>query len=174
MAYTQAEVVGPADNCQYTAYTLAGLDKWIAQLGKPDIIHWNIGLHDAGHNPKRSPAQIPIGIYRANLDLIFKRFRDITPHLIWATTTPVHPDRPFRDDQWSWRNEEIDRYNKIALELMEANNVAVNNLHALVRANAGKFLAQDQLHLSEDGQKACARAVAESISPFLRSHSKQR
>lgn len=49
----RAHVVGPSDNCQYSGYTLASLDRWIGELGCPEIIHWNNGIHDAGRNPDR-------------------------------------------------------------------------------------------------------------------------
>ena len=47
----RAEVVGPVDNCQYSLYTLSSLDRWIAALGKPDIVHWNNGIHDYRTQP---------------------------------------------------------------------------------------------------------------------------
>jgi len=163
----RAEVVGPADNCQYSLYTLSSLDRWIGELGTPDIVHWNNGIHDSGHNPARSPVQIPIDMYRANLDFILKRLTALTPKVIWATTTPVHPDRPFRDTEWSWHNEEIDQYNGVARELMESQGVPINDLHALVWAHPSEFLSEDQLHLSEVGQEACTQAVADCISTLV-------
>ena len=99
----KAEVVGPADNCQYSLYTLSSLNRWFGVLGEPDVVHWNNGIHDAGHNPGRSP---------------------------------VHPDRPFRETEWSWRNEEIDRYNETALKLMSAEGVPVNDLTGWSRLTA--------------------------------------
>ena len=107
----RAEVVGPVDNCQYSLYTLSSLDRWIAALGKPDIVHWNNGIHDSGHNPARSPIQIPIDVYRTNLAFILDRLTALTPNVIWATITPVHPGRLFCETEWAWRNEEIDQYN---------------------------------------------------------------
>ena len=163
----KALVVGPADNCQYSLFTLSSLDRWVGALGKPDVVHWNNGIHDCGHNPARSPVQIPIEMYRANLELILKRLRALTPRVIWATITPVHPNRPFRDTGWSWRNEEIDQYNEVARALMASNGVPINDLHALVWGNIPEFLSEDQLHLSEAGQKACAHAVTESVLPYL-------
>lgn len=163
----RAQVVGPSDNCQYTLFTLSSLDRWIGDLGKPDIVHWNNGIHDAGHNPARSPVQIPIDMYRTNLEFILKRLAAVTPKVIWATTTPVHPNRPFRDTEWSWRNKEIDRYNAVARELMESHGVPINDLHALVWSNLSEFLSEDHLHLSEAGQKACAQAVADCVSRLL-------
>ena len=164
----KAEVVGPEDNCQYSLYTLSSLGRWIESLGKPDIVHWNNGIHDVGHNPVRSPIQIPIDMYRANLEFILEQLLEFTPRVIWATSTPVHPDRPFLDIGWAWHNEEIDKYNAVARELMESRGVPINDLHTLVWANPSGFLAEDQLHLSEAGQKACAHAVADRISTMLK------
>ena len=163
----KAEVVGPADNCQYSLFTLSSIDRWLDQLGQPDIIHWNNGIHDCGHNPARHPVQIPIDMYRANLEFILKRLITFTPRIIWATITPVHPDRPFRDTEWSWRNDEIASYNEAALELMQSRGIPINDLYGLVRANVSEYLSEDQLHLSETGQEACARAVVDSVSQLL-------
>lgn len=161
------EVVGPADNCQYSLYTLSSLDRWIGELGKPNIVHWNNGLHDSGHNPARSPVQIPVDMYRANLEFILDRLTALTPNVIWASSTPVHPDRPFRDAEWSWRNKEIDQYNNIARELMARRDIPITDLHMLVWGNVSGFISEDQLHLSEAGQRACAKAVAASVSRLL-------
>ena len=62
----KAQVVGPKENCQFSLYTLASLARWLEDLGKPQIVHWNNGLHDCGHNPDRSPIQIPIENYIGN------------------------------------------------------------------------------------------------------------
>lgn len=167
LLHGKAEVVGPAENCQYSLYTLSSLERWIGTLGQPDIVHWNNGIHDSGHNPARSPVQIPIDMYRADLEFILNRLTALTEKVIWATTTPVHPDRPFSDTEWSWHNEEIDQYNDVARELMESRGVRINDLHTLVWNNVSRFLNKDQLHLSEAGQKACGRKVADYVSTFL-------
>ncbi len=162
-----AAVVGPADNCQYSLYTLSSLARWINELGQPDVVHWNNGIHDVGHNPARSPVQIPIDMYRDNIEFILDQLITITPKVVWATSTPVHPERPFVDTQWSWRNEEIDRYNGVARDLMESREVTINDLHSLVSPNMSEFLSDDMLHLSETGQQACAKAVAKAVTPLL-------
>jgi len=163
----RANVVGPADNCQYSLYTLSSLTRWIEACGKPDIIHWNNGLHDAGHNPDWCPVQIPIDVYAANLAFVLNRLLAITPNVVWATITPVHPDRPFRDTEWSWRNTEIDEYNNVAKELMVSRGVPINDLHTLVWNDTAAFLCEDQLHLSDAGRQACAEAVTNSVSAYL-------
>jgi len=162
-----AEVVGPSDNCQFALYTLSSLARWTNELGNPDVVHWNDGIHDCGHNPRRSPVQMPLDIYVGNLRCILEALRAMTSRVVWATSTPVHPERPFRDTEWSWRNEEIDAYNAAATELMRSEGVPVNDLHAVVWSDVETFLSDDQLHLSEAGQTACAEAVVEAISSLL-------
>ena len=55
----------------------------------------------------------------------------------------------------------------VARELMAANDVPINDLHALVWDDLSEFLSEDQLHLSEAGQEACAELVADSVSQLL-------
>ena len=146
-------VVGPADNCQYSLYTLSSLKRWVAELGTHDVVHLNNGNHDSGHNPNRNPVQIPVAMYCANPEFILDQQLDMTPKVIWASSIPVHPDRPFRKNEWSWRNEEIAEYNATARELMEKRGVPINDLHPLV-CNDLSALTDDQLHLSEHGNRA--------------------
>ena len=91
----------------------------------------------------------------------------MTPNVIWATSTPVHPDRPFQDTTWAWHNEEIDHYNDVARDLMQSKNVPINDLHTLVWHSISQFLSEDRLHLSEAGQNACTEAVKDCILSFL-------
>lgn len=163
----KATVVGPADNCQYSLFTLSSLDRWVGELGKPDIVHWNNGLHDSGHNPDRSPVQIPVEMYCSNLGFILKRLKAWTPHVLWATMTPMHPSRPFRATEWSWRNDEVVQYNDAARTLMQSHGVPITELHKLVWDNRATFFTEDGVHLAEIGQKACAQAVVAAVSACL-------
>ncbi|MFH1567416.1 MAG: SGNH/GDSL hydrolase family protein [Gemmatimonadota bacterium] len=163
----EAEVWGPAENCQYSLYTLSSLPRWLGQFQAPDLVHWNNGIHDVGHNPNRAPVQMPLEVYRANVEFILQQLRAARARVIWATMTPVHPDRPFRADQWSWRNAEIDAYNAAALEVMVAHRVPVNDLHGLVAADCDQLLSEDQLHLSPAGVARCAEAVVAAVRQGL-------
>lgn len=162
-----ADIVGPEENCQYSLYTLASLERWLGQLGTPDIVHWNNGIHDVGHNPARSPLQIPIEMYRLILEFILQRLQETGAQIIWATSTPVHPKRPFLNNQWSWRNEEIEQYNGVALDLMKNRGIPINDLHSIVMSDVDGNLSEDQLHLSEIGKAECADAVVASIRKYL-------
>jgi len=159
----EAEVWGPEENCQYSLYTLSALPRWLGQFQEPAVVHWNNGIHDVGHNPHRAPVQMPLEVYRANVGHILDVLLPTRARVVWATMTPVHPQRPFRPDQWSWRNGEIDAYNAAALEVVTARGIPVNDLHGLVQADPDGLLSEDQLHLSEAGVEACADAVAAAV-----------
>jgi lysophospholipase L1-like esterase len=157
------EVWGPTENCQFSLYTLASLGRWLTDFPDPTVIHWNNGLHDIGHNPFRAPVQMPLDVYAGNLGFIARHLQTTGARIIFALNTPVHADRPFRDDTWSWRNDEIDAYNQAAREVMTEYEIPLNDLHAVVATAPDTLLAEDQLHLSEAGQRACARQVADAI-----------
>jgi isoamyl acetate esterase len=159
----EATVTGPAENCRYSAYTLERLPHWLNELGTPDVVHWNNGLHDAGHDPARDPVQFPLSTYVEHLKQIIALLRATDARIIWATSTPVHPDRPFSGEGWSWRNEEIDTYNTAALGLMQAEDIPVNDLHSVVWERYGEYLDEDMLHLNKHGQRACAKAVVSAV-----------
>ena len=47
----RAEVFGPRVNGRFALFTLTSIPDWIAEFGRPDLVHWNNGIHDAGYNP---------------------------------------------------------------------------------------------------------------------------
>ena len=166
----KAEVVGPRVNGRFSLFTLTSIPDWVAEFGKPDLVHWNNGIHDAGYNPARRPVQIPLEHYTGNLRLIVSHIRNnITEKLIFATSTPPHPDKPFRDDVWSWRPGDIERYNQAALRVMDDCSVRVNDLYGIVCADHDRMLCEDQLHLSDEARTICARRVADCITDLLTS-----
>lgn len=163
-----AEVVGPEDNCAHTLYTLYRLEAWLAEFGKPDIVHWNNGIHDVISDPQRNPKRIPEEAYIINIGYILSLLLVTGAQVIWATTTPVHPTRCSPDSGGGMlTNENIASYNEATRSLMKRYGVAVNDLNALVMSDPDEFLGEDHLHLSEAGERACGKAVADAIRPYL-------
>ena len=163
----RAEVVGPEENCQFALYTLSSLDRWLGVLGKPDVVHWNNGLHDAGFNPSRSPHQLPVADYAKNLECILDRLQAMTRRVVWATSTPVGIERPFSDTAWSWKQGDPERYNDAAMSVMKKRNIPVNDLHAIIAADLSAYLVEDRVHLTPAGQEKCAAAVVHAVTPLL-------
>lgn len=162
-----ARVVSPDENARFALYTLQSIDRWLEQLPRPDVIHWNNGLWDVGHSTRRVPSQIPLDMYIGNLALILPKLRATGAHVIWATTTPIHPPAVEKDDGWSWRHDEIDLYNAAARELMARRAVQVNDLCSVVRSDIDRCLPKGDHHINGAGAEACARAVAEAARPYL-------
>ena len=162
-----ADVIAPSENCEHTLITLSRLDIWLEEAGNVDLILWNNGLHDVGRNPFRAPVQIKLEDYKRNLEFILMRLKNKCGNIIWAGTTPVHPESQLKDDQWSWRNEEIDEYNKAASIIMKANDIPIVDLNRTVRENYDEYLSDDKLHLSEIGSKLCADIISEKIISHL-------
>lgn len=164
----RAEVVGPSVNGQFALFTLSSLANWFGELGTPDIVHWNNGIHDAGHNPDRCPRQIPLEDYTGNLRHIVQRIHNNqTRKLIFATSTPPHPDKPICDGTWSWRPGDIERYNEAARAVMAEHDVPINDLYSVVAGDIDTMLCDDMLHLSEAGKAKCADAVVDAVSRFF-------
>jgi lysophospholipase L1-like esterase len=158
----EAEVVAPTDNCAFAAYTREHLPAWLDELGRPDIVHWNNGLHDVAHNPPDIAGHLPVDAYLDNLRAILAMLRATGARVIWATTTPVHPTFQQGKTTWVW-NDEIDWYNAAASAEMTASGVPIDDLHAIVAADIDGFISEDGIHLTQIAQRACAEAAVAAI-----------
>lgn len=150
-------VWGSEDNGRFAKFTLADLRRQLTLWGKkPDIIHWNNGLWDTAFSDEGSVFTTPEE-YRRDMAAILRELKKITPHIIFATTTPV------KAENHNHNNETIAVYNRIALSVIEGQGVAVNDLNALVGSHMSEYICEDTVHLSEVGKKQCAAQVAACI-----------
>ena len=156
-----AEVWGTEDNCRYVKYTLWCVNDWIAQCGKPDIVHWNNGIWDAYRLNPEMGLFTPRKEYLVYLKRVLAELRKTGATILWATTTPVKPECQ------NCRGKDIDAYNAAAVRLMAAENIAVNDLNGLLKSDMNRFLSQDNVHLSEDGIETCGEAVARRVRERL-------
>ena len=158
---SRAEVVGPADNCRFTKYTLWYVNLWVDELGKPDIIHWNNGLWDVYRHNILAGIFTPLDEYLCELKRILTELRKTDAKIMWASTTPVNPNHQF------CRNPDIDLYNKAAEEFMKAENIEINDLNNLVKEKIQLFICEDNIHLTDQGKEVCAEAVAAAMNKYL-------
>jgi len=162
------EVVGPTDNGRFALYTSTRLPAYIAECGEPDIVHWNNGIWDCGINIERGPHQFSIHDYVLNLLTIADHLRDnFEAQVLFATMTPIKPvDVLARSGPWTWKRKEMHQYNARAVELMAELSIPVNDLWWVIDADREQYLADDELHLSDQGIEAAAQQVA----AFIREH----
>lgn len=173
------EVWGSAENNRFAKYTLNELERLFIEFSNsedknkgefisptsesgsdvvyPDIIHWNNGLWDTSIVYKEDGAFTPVDEYIGYMAKILRELRKVTEKIIFATTTPVRPENPNQD------NNIISEYNKQIIAFMKKQDVVINDLNMLVSEDVDRFIGDDNIHLSDEGKKYCAKAAAEII-----------
>jgi lysophospholipase L1-like esterase len=162
-----------AENCSGTTLGVKAVDRWLAGR-KWDVIHFNFGLHDMkrvtevggtrNSNKPEDPRQASVEQYATNLAAIVAKLKATKARLVFATTTPVAPGttNPFRDPADSAR------YNAVAVTLMKAHGIRVNDLFALCEPQLKKLQLPKNVHFTAAGSKALARQVADAIEEELK------
>ena len=150
------------DNCRFVKYTPRCLFEWREDIMDADIIHWNnglwdtsTGLFDDGAKPFTSEEE-----YVANMLRVASELLKITPNVIFATTTPVHPEYPYNS------NAVIERYNAVLVPKLEAMGIRINDLHSIIVPDIAAHICEDQIHLSAVGARLCAEQVVRVIKEF--------
>lgn len=150
------------DNCRFVKYTLRCLFDWREDIKDADIIHWNnglwdtsTGLFDDGGQPFTAEEE-----YVENMLRVARELKKITPNVIFATTTPVHPEYSYNS------NEVIDRYNAVIVPKLQEMGFRINDLHTLVQKDIPRYICEDQIHLSPEGAQLCAEQVVRMIKEF--------
>lgn len=145
--------------------TEVGLEKMKSWLGdgKWDVIHFNFGLHDAKYNSETTQ-RASREQYAANLKTLIALMKATGAKLIFATTTPVpmggvlSPTRKF---------DSIEERNKLAVQLMQQEGVAVDDLYATVLPVQKEVGRPNDVHFGAEGYELLAKAVAASIETTL-------
>lgn len=150
------------DNCRFVKYTLRCLFEWREDIKDADIIHWNnglwdtsTGLFDDGGKPFTNQEEYVDNMLRVASELL-----KITPNVIFATTTPVHPEYRYNS------NQVIKAYNEALVPKLEAMGIRINDLHSIIAADIENNICADKIHLSDAGAQACAEQVVRMIKEF--------
>ena len=189
---SEQETWSPEENCRHSQYCLDWFYRWVVEE-KADIVHVNFGIHDSSIYEVYDDGEhyILLDQYKLNLRRFIHRMKNEAPgvKMIWATTTPRYlPEielchKPeYYTAEWAHASlatvednpkgakyhladkYEIDKYNSVALEIVNEAGITVNDLHAVVMKNDfRKCLRSDGCHMSEFGNKVLAEAVTETI-----------
>ncbi len=139
----------------------ANLAKWL-DTGKWDVIHFNFGLHDLRHM-EDGKRQVEPADYEKNLRSLVADLRKTGAKVIFATTTPVPegkltPQRTFGD---------VAIYNDIALKVMKENDVAIDDLNAVITPTLAQHQNKADVHFNAEGSATLGKAVVKSINAAL-------
>lgn len=163
----EAEVFAPDENCQFAQYTLRYIHDWCYQVeaDKIDVIHWNNGHWDVLRLNGDEPLT-PVEIYTYTLGRIYKVLRYHFPNakIVFALTTPVIEE--MAHPMFMRRNDEIEKYNAAARELMESLGVEVNDLYSVIKPY-GEAVHTDFVHFNEEGSRILAEAVVDKIKSVM-------
>lgn len=178
-----ARVHEPGENGRFSLNTLCLLPAWAARMreetGVPpeaiDLVHWNNGLWDVCHfmgdpQPLVSPA-----LYRETLRRLCGRMRVVFPRakLVFALTTGVDEANAKVERGLPIRtNKEIEAYNRVALEVMAEERVAVNRLDLYARTLPDTLRA-DWVHYTPCGYRLLGEEVATAIRRALTTEEKE-
>ena len=168
----QMEVLGPEENCETSSKVVTHVNRWIEST-KPDLVHFNCGLHDLRINPGDSAPQTSLTQYVSNLRTIFQVLRDHAsgPH-IWATSTPVVDARHNLARQSTRHAADVLAYNQASLAVASELGSFVHDLHGKVSASPVELIGTDGVHFTEQGYRwlgeEVARCVLQSAQAGLR------
>ncbi len=128
----KANVIFPDDNCRFAAYVLRYFHEYLNGIKGEDIdvVHWNAGLWDCLRLFEEEP-HTPIDVYAYYIERICIRIKKICPNarVIFATSTKVLSEKMGKD--FKRYNEEIEKYNEVAVKIVEKYGFKVNDLYAL-------------------------------------------
>jgi lysophospholipase L1-like esterase len=168
----QANVVHNAGNAQHTGTGLQKLDEWLGNT-KWDVIHFNWGLWDLCYRSEQSKVygnrdkingQVTFTPeeYGKNLEQLVMRLKQTSAKLIFATITHVpkgEAGRFYGDDK---------RYNKIAVRIMNKQNLQINKLNAISRKIHKTYKKEEgDVHFTPEGYELLAKEVVKKIQANL-------
>lgn len=137
------------------------VEDWLGK-GKWDVIHFNFGLHDLKRLDDGAP-QVDLAAYERYLGLFVQRLKRSGAQLIFATTTPVPAGKVSPPRQ----SEDVVRYNRVALAVMEREGVAVNDLYGYALPRLSQLQQPVNVHFTNAGSEALAGQVAAAIRAAL-------
>ncbi len=148
----KANVHRAPENCGPTARGLAKLDVWLGD-GHWDVIHFNFGIHDRN---------TPIPDYAKRLEEITKRLKATGAKIIWASTTPI-PDDPSKQQIAA----SIVERNQVALGIMKANGVMIDDLYEKILPELVKYQRPKDVHFTEEVYDFFGKNVGACIETAL-------
>lgn len=158
----------PEDNSRFAAYAFRYLREYKRLLeGKPcHLIHWNAGLWDCARLFRDEP-QTPIEIYTYYIDRICQRIGVLFPEakVIFATSTSVITEE--MDPDFIRYNEEIQRYNRAAIAVVEKYGFQVNDLYAVSQTLPREAHSDPVHYYTPMGTEAFANQVLSVIRDAL-------
>ena len=139
---------------------LKSLDKM--KFFHPDIVLLHVGTHDIKRDVKTNENQVPLELYRDNLEAIADWFRRRKIRLIWIKSGPIDEKIHNAIAKGFHRFEaDIEAYNEAAEVILRRNGVAIIDLPGFMKNLAPTDqLLKDHVHFKDDVVKLQAAFIA--------------
>ena len=164
----KANIYFPAENCRFASYVLRYIHEYrsLVKDGDVDVIHWNAGLWDSLRLFEEEP-HTPIDVYAYYIERICIRIKKLCPNarVIFATSTKVLSEKMSKD--FKRYNEEIERYNETAVDIVKKYGFTVNDLYAVSTTLPDEAHSDPVHYYTPMGTEAFTNAVLSYILPSL-------
>jgi len=125
-----------------------------------DVLLVNCGLHDIKTSPHTGAKQIPLELYRANLEQIVHIGKEMAQAFIWIRTTDAVELVHNRADSSFLRfHDDVVTYNAAADEIMLRNRVPLIDLYTFTQT-FGLAAYCDHVHYTEEVRHLQAAYIA--------------
>ena len=164
----KVNVICTGDSARFAAYLLRIFHEDFGGVRRDevDVIHWNAGLWDClrlfGED-----VHTPIDIYAYYIERICLRIRKLCPNakVIFATSTRVLSEK--MDPSFKRLNEDIERYNAVATEIVKKYGFQIDDLYAVSAALPDEAHSDPTHYYTPLGTEAFTNAVLASVLPAL-------
>jgi len=168
----KATIISFKNNGSDSTNQLKTIQQW-AIAEKPDVVHFNCGIHDTKKDKKTGKYQTSPEQYEQNLRQIVETIRKRTgATVIFALTTPIVDDRAIKqraDKSYDVLDAGTVEYNNIAERVMKELNVPINDLRSVCgdAKEQAQLIVPDGVHFTPEGNAKLAKAVAEVVEKNL-------
>lgn len=164
----KANVYFPDENCRFASYVLRYVHEYksLVKNGTVNIIHWNAGLWDCLRLFEEDP-HTPKDVYAYYIERICVRIKKVFPDakVIFATSTKVISEK--MDINFKRYNEEIEEYNRIAVNIVKKYDFEVNDLYSVSDSLPEEAHSDPVHYYTPVGTEAFTNQVLSVIVPLL-------
>ena len=164
----KANVYFPEENARFASNLLRFIQDYrsLVTEGDVDVLHWNAGLWDSLRILEEEP-HTPIDVYAYYIERICIRIKKVYPNakVIFATSTSVLSERMIKE--FKRYNEDIEKYNEVAVEIVKKYGFEVNDLYSVSKALPEEAHSDGTHYYTPMGTKAFTDKVLSYIVPAL-------
>lgn len=167
----KAYVFYPKENCRNSQNIILSINSWAGLFDDPseiDVILFNCGQWDTMHWQGYELNFTSESEYEKNLKMIIFLLHKFFPNakLIFATTSKINPSSEVKAVN-PRTNEEVDKYNSIAKEVMKECEIPVIDINSFMSDWPSECFV-DLCHLTSDAYSRLGVMISKELIPHLK------